>query len=205
MCCKLWHRHACVHEYRNEVQGRELWSQRSSRLERSLLHAMARSKKGRGKEKQHAMFEEAAGKQEEVSTPCLQVLRGLDLGCECPLIILIVGVFGAILSHASNASAFTPALSMWSTCQEVIEWPHQGSLLERMAAVKPFWDTLSEEQLTDILTVSIADIREKAASLAFPTQNKQGELTMQPHPVFWRKDLEVLQILLRNDYFRSGN
>lgn len=53
-----------------------------------------------------------------------------------------------------------------------------------MAAVKPFWDTLSEEQLTDTLTVSIADIREKAASLATPTQNKQGELTMQPHPVF---------------------
>lgn len=74
---------------------------------------MARSKKGRGKEKQHAIFEEAAGKQEEASTSCLlQVLRGLDLGCECPLIILIVGVFGAILSHASNASAFTPALLM---------------------------------------------------------------------------------------------
>ena len=45
---------------------------------------------------------------------------------------------------------------------------------ERVAAVKPFWEGQSAEQRVEILTVSVADLRKRAAELVEKQRKQAG-------------------------------
>ena len=48
-------------------------------------------------------------------------------------------------------------------------------MLDRMLAVKPFWDSLSDEDRADILTVKIGKVKEMAAAERECIQKKMGK------------------------------
>lgn len=48
---------------------------------------------------------------------------------------------------------------------------------ERVAAVKPFWETLSQEARTKILAVSVTELKHKAADLAEKQRKQAGKFS----------------------------
>ena len=47
---------------------------------------------------------------------------------------------------------------------------------ERVAAVKPYWETISQEARTKILAVSVTELKQKAAELAEKQRKQAGQL-----------------------------
>ena len=48
-------------------------------------------------------------------------------------------------------------------------------LQERVAAVKPYWETLSQEERVKLLTVSVDDLHQRAADLAERQRKQAGK------------------------------
>lgn len=58
---------------------------------------------------------------------------------------------------------------------------------ERVAAVKPYWETLSQAARSKILTVSVTDLKLKAAELAERQRKQAGMLPRKPLLPFLRR------------------
>ncbi len=91
------------------------------------------------------------------------------------------------LLHASlSCSLQTPVKQTYTTfALHFLQDDSQRDLLipmqERVAAVKPFWETISQEARTKILTVSVTELKEKAADLAEKQRKQAGKLSCTSH------------------------
>lgn len=98
-------------------------------------------------------------------------------------------------SHQQNHSTATYFLSIG--VQDDTQRDALLPLQERVAAVKPFWETMSQEERVKTLTVSIKELRTRAADVA-ERQRKQAGLS--PH-----LSVQIYQVLssvlLRNGLF----
>ena len=57
---------------------------------------------------------------------------------------------------------------------------------ERVASVKPYWETLSQEARNKILTVSVTDLKTKAADLAERQRKQAGKLLASSMLIYLR-------------------
>ena len=55
---------------------------------------------------------------------------------------------------------------------------------ERVAAVKPFWETLPQDERGKILSVNVAELRQKAAELAERLRKQAGDARAQRSPAY---------------------